>query len=461
MGRSGTGRGLGAALLASSLLPLNSTMIAVALPEIAREFGHSPGTAAQAVVASYLVAAIVLQSPGGKLGDRLGHWRMLALGQVLTACGAVLGMFAGTLAVLAVARVMMAAGGAATVPATVALLRIELPEERRGRAFGTFGAVMSLAAGIGPLVGGELVRAFGWPSIFAVNLPVIGVAALLAATARPGGRPEPRARTRFDVLGTALLTAALTAFVLGLESGGTAGAVLLGACVVLLVPFVWWERRVADPVVAFALFTSAPFTAGTLLVALQNLVMYTLLFELPQVLGAVLAVDAAAVGRLLVSMMGAMIVASLLAGRLVDRIGPRPVAVAGTIACLGAVALLASDDLASPGRLALPLALLGVGVGLATPAAQSASLAAVPGARSGAAAGIASTMRYLGGVVGVALLGRLVHLDGDRAAVLGEHRTVLAVFAAALVAGLACALALPRRSAARNAAPDDTIRDVR
>ena len=84
MGRSGTGRGLGAALLASSLLPLNSTMIAVALPEIAREFGHSPGTAAQAVVASYLVAAIVLQSPGGKLGDRLGHWRMLALGQVLT-----------------------------------------------------------------------------------------------------------------------------------------------------------------------------------------------------------------------------------------------------------------------------------------------------------------------------------------------------------------------------------------
>ena len=68
-------------------MPLNSTMIAVALPEIAREFGHSPGTVAQAVVASYLVAAIVLQSPGGKLGDRLGHWRMLALGQVLIACG--------------------------------------------------------------------------------------------------------------------------------------------------------------------------------------------------------------------------------------------------------------------------------------------------------------------------------------------------------------------------------------
>ena len=411
-------------------MPLNSTMIAVALPEIAREFGHPTGTVAQAVVASYLVAAIVLQSPGGKLGDRLGHRHMLALGQALVVCGAVLGMIAGTLAVLAVARVTMAAGGAAIVPATVALLRLELPQERRGRAFGTFGAVMSLAAGIGPPVGGELVHAFGWPSIFAANLPVIAVATLLAATTRRGRRrPRPRARARFDVLGTVLLTAALTALVLGLEVGGTAGAALLGACAVLVVPFVWWERRVADPVVAFALFSSAAFTAGSLLVALQNLVMYTLLFELPQVLAAVLAVDAAAAGRLLVSMMGAMIVASLVSGRLVDRIGPRPVAVAGTLACLGAVGLLMSFGLSSLGRLPLPLALFGLGVGLATPAAQSASLAAVPAARSGAAAGIGSTMRYLGGVVGVALPrapGRPLRgpVHGPRRA-----RTVLAVFA--------------------------------
>jgi MFS family permease len=130
-------------------MPLNSTMIAVALPEIAREFARPPGTVAQAVVASYLVAAIVLQGPGGKLGDRLGHWRIITFGQVLVVAGAVLGMVAGALSVLAVARVLMAAGGAAIVPATVALLRIELPPQRRGRAFGIFGAVMSLAAGIG------------------------------------------------------------------------------------------------------------------------------------------------------------------------------------------------------------------------------------------------------------------------------------------------------------------------
>jgi MFS family permease len=446
----GSRRALGAALLASSLMPLNSTMIAVALPEIAREFARPPGTVAQAVVASYLVAAIVLQGPGGKLGDRLGHWRIITFGQVLVVAGAVLGMVAGALGVLAVARVLMAAGGAAIVPATVALLRIELPPQRRGRAFGIFGAVMSLAAGIGPVVGGELVRVFGWPSIFTANLPVIGLSALLAARRRR--RAKPQHHPRFDLIGTVLLTAILTTLVLGLETSGVTAALLRGACAALLVPFVWWERRVADPVVAFALFGSVPFTAGSLLVALQNLVMYTLLFELPQVLAALLAVDSAATGRLLVAMMATMILASLVAGRLTDRIGARPVAVGGTLSCLAAVGLLAADDLSSLRPLVLPLALLGLGVGLATPAAQSASLAAVPREHSGAAAGIGSTMRYLGGVVGVALLGRLVDLAGDRAAILGEHRTVLAVFAAALVAGLVCAVALPGRSADREPA---------
>src|SRR5690606_18645822 len=276
-----TWRTLGAALLASSLMPLNSTMIAVALPEMTREFARPPGTVTQAAVASYLVAAIVLQGPGGKLGDRIGHRRVLALGLSLVAVGAVVGAAAPAIGVLAAARVLMAAGGAAIVPATVALLRTELPADRRGRAFGLFGAVMSLAAGIGPVVGGGLVRAFGWPSIFAANLPVIGLAALLAV-GRTQRAPAPD-RPRFDLVGSVLLAGALAALVLGLDASGGTAAALLGACAVLVVPLVWWERRAGDPVVALGLFASAAFTAGSLLIALQNLVLYTLLFELPQV----------------------------------------------------------------------------------------------------------------------------------------------------------------------------------
>jgi MFS family permease len=444
-----TVRSLAAALLAASLMPLNSTMIAVALPDIAREFRYSPGTVTQALVASYLVAAIVLQSPGGKLGDRVGHWRVSAVGQALIATGAVLGFTAPTLSVLALSRVLMAAGGAVVVPATVALMRIELPDERRGRAFGTFGAVMPLAAAVGPVVGGELVGAFGWPSIFLANLPVLALSAVLARTRRALVGVDRATPPRFDWAGTVLLAATLTSLVLGLEASGTESIALAATCLTLLAPFVWWQRRAADPVVTFSLFRSLPFAAGTLLVALHNLVMYTLLFELPQVLAALLSWDAAATARLLIFMMSAMVLTSLVAGRLTDRVGSRPVAVAGSLVCLAGLGVLAAASLSTFGPVRLSLALLGVGIGLAAPAAQNAALSAVAPKRSGVAAGMSSTMRYLGGIIGVAILGRLLDLRGDRDAILYDHRTILAVFAAALLAGLACAALLPGRGLRR------------
>jgi MFS family permease len=433
-------------LLAASLMPLNSTMIAVALPDIARDYTQSPGTVTQALVSSYLMAAIVLQSPGGKLGDRLGHWRVFALGQVLIATGAVLGFVAPTLGVLALSRVLMAAGGAVIVPATVALMRIELPPQRRGQAFGTFGAVMSLAAAIGPVVGGELVRAFGWPSIFLANLPVLALSAVLAATARHAPVVMGRVTSpRFDWIGTVLLAAMLTSLVLGLQATGGGSIALIGTCLVLAVPFAWWQRRAADPVVAFSLFRSLPFAAGSLLVALQNLVMYTLLFELPLVLEALLSLDAATTGRLLIFMMLAMVVTSLVAGRLTDWFGSRPIAVAGSLVCLAGLGVLAAGSLSTLGPVRWALVILGIGIGLVTPAAQNATLSAVSQERSGMAAGVSSTMRYLGGITGVAVLGRVLDLSSDRDAIISEHHTMLAVFAATLLVGLACAALLPGR----------------
>jgi MFS family permease len=209
---------------------------------------------------------------------------------------------------------------------------------------------------------------------------------------------------------------------------------------------VWWERRAADPVVAFALFGSAAFTAGTVLIAVQNLAMYTLVFELPQVLRALLAVDAATTGRLLVTMMAATVATSAVAGRLVDRMGARVIAVTGSLACLAGLGVLAASGLTAPGQVLAPLVLLGLGIGLATPAAQSASLGAVDRRDSGMAAGVNSTMRYLGGVIGVAILGRSLDLAGDRAHILGEHRGMLAVFGGALLVGLVCAVTLPGRA---------------
>lgn len=445
MAEHGTWWGLSGVLLGAALLPLNSTMIAVALPDIASEFDRPAPAVAGTLVAGYLVAAILLQSPGGKLGDLFGRRRMIGVGQVVTAFGAVLGMVAPTLAALAVARVLIAAGGAVLVPAAAALLRSELPADRRGRAFGLFGAVMSLAAGIGPIVGGELVTSFGWRATFVVNLPVLVLAASLMGAVRGLGVADRPRRPRFDVVGSVLLAVVLAAFVFGLDTSGVSSAVLLGLCAAALVPFLWWERRVSDPVVDPGLFRVPAFTAGTLLVAVQNLALYALVLELPQVLRALQGLDAAVTGRLLVFLMIATVVTAPLAGRLADRFGPRPVAVLGSLTCLGATALLLAVGLTGPGTLRLPLALLGVGIGLVMPSAQTAALAAVDSARSGAAAGVSSTMRYLGAVVGVAILAGLLDLGGGRPEILAEHRTILLTFVMAFAIGLACAFVLPGR----------------
>ena len=437
------GQRLVAAVLAASLMPLNSTMIAVALPDISHEFGQDPSVVTQALVTSYLVAAVVLQSPAGKIGDRLGHSRMLAAGQVLVGAGALLGFLSPSVASLTAARVLMAAGGAVLVPATVALLRHELPPERRGRAFGAFGAVMALAAAVGPLVGGELVSQFGWPSVFVANLPVLLVSATLAGLAGTPVRVPRVATPGFDWVGTVLLATALTSIVLGLRPEGAHPAPFLVAGGVLLVPFTLWERRVRDPVVAFSLFRSAPFTAGTVLIAVQNLVMYALLFEVPLVAHDLLDLGARRTGQLLVSLMLAMVLVSPVAGRLADRLGARTVAVAGSLVALAGVVGLAVTDLTAPVQIAVPLGLLGVGLGLTTPAAQSASISAAPGEQAGMAAGIGSTMRYLGGLAGVAVMSLLLDVSGSRSAVVGEHRTLMVVFAGALLVGLLCAALLP------------------
>jgi MFS family permease len=433
-------------------MPLNSTMIAVALPDISAEFDTDPAVVTQALVTSYLVAAIVLQSPAGKIGDRIGHARMVAIGQVLVGAGALLGYLAPSLALLTVARILMAAGGAVLVPATVALLRHGLPPERRGRAFGAFGAVMALAAALGPLMGGALVDAFGWPSVFVANLPVLAVSAVLGTVSGPVRVGADRAATqRFDWVGSGLLAAALSSIVMGLRPDGSHAVLLLAAGVGLLVPFVLWEQRAGDPVVAFSMFRSATFTAGTLLIAVQNLVMYALLFEVPLIAKELFDLEARETGQLLVALMLAMVIVSPVAGRLVDQIGARAVGVAGSVAALAGIVVLARVDLTATVQVAVPLALLGAGLGLATPAAQSASMTAARGDQAGMAAGIGSTMRYLGGLIGVALMSVLLDVSGTRASVVSEHRTLMMVFAGALLVALACAAMLPGRTAHANA----------
>jgi MFS family permease len=432
-------REIAALALSVALVPLNSTMLAVAMPAIARDLSVPSETLTQGLVASYLLVGIVLQSPGGKLGDGIGHGRALGLGQIVFALGAVVGFVGRSMLPLELARALMAAGGAVMVPSAFALVRSRAPAKAQAQAFGAFGAVMGIAAAIGPLVGGEIVGRLGWPSLFAVNAPPVLLAALLA---RSRVKEPKRAMPRFDLIGSALLGAGLVLAVVGLRSQRWATAAV-GALALLL--FFAWERRVANPVIDPSLFRARAFAMGVSVVGLQNLAMYALLFELPIVLARAFGSDARTSGRVLVALTLAMVAGSMSGGRVVGRLGERRGALLGSSVAVVGMLLIAWRPLASAIDLLPGLGVLGLGIGLCTPAVQTASMGSIDRARSGMAAGVSSTGRYLGGVIGVGVVSTLLHGDD----VLAAHRTAAFVLTGVLVLALAAAAALP---AARQAA---------
>jgi MFS family permease len=454
--------------LAASLSPLGSTMIAVALPSIGAELGVSGGVLTQWLVSSYLIVGIATMSPGGKLGDRIGHRRGLVLGMAIYAFGSIAGFMLGTLPSLAFARIAMALGGAMAVPATMAMLRNLVPPERRARTFGYFGSVMGTAAAIGPLVGGELTAIFGWRSVFIANIPVILLAYFLiqrgsrslqhradlesaphggaaeaaaSATESSADRPAPR----FDILGSILLGVGLTLLVVAVQ---TAGSTALGAALGgggLLSVFVWWERRVAEPVLDLSLFLKPTFAAASAVMAMQNLAMYALLFQLPIFFEQLRGVESGTTGRTIIGMMIAMVVCSPLGGRLSESVGTRATAFVGTLVSLAGLYLLSDfEALASPGDALVGLVLMGGGLGLSSAPSQAAAMSAVGRSDAGMGGGAVSTARYIGGVIGISTLGYL--LGGEDAGV-DAHSAAALVYSAALVIAAISTLALPGRAA--------------
>lgn len=454
-----TRRLLVALALSAALSPLNSTMIAVALPAIGRAFGHAPATLAHALVTSYLVASITLQAPGGRLGDVVGHRRALALGQWIFVAGAAVGAIAPELVSLVVARVIMALGGAIIIPAATALMRTELPIERRGRAFGAFSAVMGTAAMVGPLIGGVLEARFGFRALFAANVPVVLVSALLAGRApgsssTPGPASEREARPasstatrpRFDVLGTVLLAGSLGAIVVGAKLPGPARITTVALGIALIVPLVIHARRTPHPVVDVGLLRIPVLLAGSLVVALHNMGMYALLFLLPTTLERLFGLDAEGTSRIVVAMMVAMVVGAPLAGRLAERLGALTLALVGCAAAVVGMALVRLTPLTAPGALVVPLVIVGMGMGLSASPSQAAAMSAAPRDRSGTAAGLLSTMRYLGGVAGILVLAAVAH-DGPTGTgeVIAELHRSTEIFLVALLVATGAATFLPHR----------------
>ncbi len=392
-------------MLAGALVPLNSTMIALALSPIAHSLHVSVGGATW-LVSAYLVAMAVVQPVGGRLGDLVGHRRAFLAGLVGFAVCSAAAALAQDFPLLVVFRVGQAVAGGTMGPNAAALLRTATDSDTRGRAFGWFGTGMGLAAAIGPPLGGLLVGGAGWRTIFVVNLPLAASAFFLALWAIERDAPRER-RPRFDTVGAVGTTFVLGCFVatLFLIPRNALAASLLGVAFVAVgFLVVRRERQVNDPFLEVGLFRRRAYAAANATIFLHNLCMYSLLLLVPVLVERRLDLSASGAGAVVAALSLAMMAGSPAGGTLSDRRGRRFPALVGSVAiAAGLAALLAIVGAPSTASVAAGLAVVGLGVGVAGASLQATAVEAAPHRLAGAAAGLFMTSRYAGGIAAAGL----------------------------------------------------------
>ena len=443
------------------LVPLNSTMLAVALPDVMGEFALG-ASAVTSLVTLYLGAVAIALPLGGAIGDRYGHRRAFVVGVLGFAVASALAALGPSFELLEVARVAQAATGALISTSAASLIRQTTPLDRQGEAFGMFDLLVSTSAAVGPFVGGLLVGGFGWRSLFALAIPIgIVSAGFVGLALRP---PEPEAPGRIshrhpapiDVPGLVLLALAIVAFLVALRAPGeTMGIVAAVAIVPLLTAFVAIELRTDRPAVDPRLLLHPPFAAAALGVFGSTVILHGTFILVPLAVEAVLNESATTSGIVLLGLAGIGAIVAPFGGRVSDRRGRRSIVVAGSlVSAVGLAALAIPGAAGSAASIAVLLGVVGLGNGLTSPR-QAAALESVGVSHVGMAAGTYYTARYLGGVVGASAAG----------AILGARVTAPGVatgFAVLAVVGFAVAVAslgLPGRRSPPNAGLDRTLGD--
>jgi EmrB/QacA subfamily drug resistance transporter len=387
---------------------LDNLVVATALP-VLRTRLHAGLSGLEWTVNAYLLSFACLILTGAALGDRFGRRRMFTVGVgVFTAASAAAALSPSVGALIA-ARVAQGAGAAMVFPLTLTLISEAFPVERRGAAIGMWGAIAGMAVAFGPLIGGAIVSGINWHWIFWVNVPV-GVTLVALARSRLTESYGPR--PGIDVVGIALAAGGTLGVTWALVRANMVGwgslevlATLTGG-IALIAGFLAWERRTASPMLPLELFRRRGFATANAVSFFMYAGLFGALFLMTQLLQTAQGHSPLAAGALLLPWTAAPSVVSPIAGALADRIGNRPFMVVGLAMQaigLGWIAAIATSNL-SYAELGPALGVAGIGIGMVFPTVANAVLGSVPLAEAGVASGTNSTVRQLGGVLGVAVL---------------------------------------------------------
>lgn len=419
--------------LAMLLSSLATSIANVALPTLSATFNAS-FPAVQWVVLAYLLAITALIVSVGRLGDLVGRRPLLVAGLALFSAASLIAALAPSLPLLVAARAAQGLGAAVMMALTIAFVGETVPKERTGSAMGLLGTMSAVGTALGPSLGGVLIAALGWRSIFLVNAG-LGVVTMLAAwrflptamAAREAADIVRRAmaareaagivrqangggKARFDIVGTLLLASTLVAYALAMTMGrghfGGLNIALLALAALGAALFVFAETKVASPLVKLALLRDPLLSPSLAMNALVSTVMMATLVVGPFFLSRALGLSEAMTGAVLSIGPVVSALCGVVAGRVVDRLGAAAMVVAGSaLMAAGCAALAFLPGLFGVAGYAAAIVLLTPGYQLFQAANNTAVMADVGQGERGVVSAMLSLSRNLGLVTGTAVMG--------------------------------------------------------
>lgn len=391
---------------------LDSSIVNISLPTIARYFGVPLSGAVEWVVIAYLVVIAGVLLTTGRVADMIGRKPIWAIGLAVFTIGSAICGASVSLGMLIAARALQGLGGALIMAVSPAMLTSAFPASERGRALGINAVFVALGVSVGPTLGGIITENFSWRWIFYVNVP-LGIIGIIA-TLRILTESASKKRERFDPAGALLLAIGLACLTLGLSFGqewGWNSPLLIGTLaisVTALIALAFVEQRVTSPVIDFSLLRNRVFLSANISLILCFLALFAVGFMMPFYLEELRGFSTLQAGLLLTPLSLTIAVLAPFSGTLADRIGSRWLASGGlAMACIGLVFISQLTAQSSVFDIIWRMVFTGAGQALFQSPNNSALMGAAPRGQQGIASGFLATGRVMGQSVSVALAGAI------------------------------------------------------